>query len=80
MKQVLKMEAKCQLTFKGLHGVTSHCYENIKPYTISGMFAVWKNETGLTFVIIIQSFREFHIIHTLYKHVQLAACSLVYIQ
>jgi hypothetical protein len=40
MKQTLKMEAKCQLTFKS--------------YTISGMFAAWKNETGLTFVIIIQ--------------------------
>lgn len=69
MKQALKMEVKCQLIFKGLYGVTFHCYENLKSYTLSGMFAVWKNYIGLTFVIIIQSLREFYIIHTLYKHV-----------
>jgi hypothetical protein len=77
MKQALKMEVKCQLAFYGLHGVISHCCENLKSYTISGMFAAWKNKTGLTFVIIMQYLREFYIIHTLYKHVQLAAGSVV---
>jgi hypothetical protein len=53
---------------------------NLISYTTSGMLGIWKNETGLTFVIIIELLREFYTIHILYIQENWLLALLDYIQ